>query len=206
MTWFLRKSLRLGPLRLNLSKRGLGGSIGWALRAIIGVAILIVVMLVFGGLGLGRSDGIYFATALILLWYTIETEASRRQLVLANELAVRPLLVASIDGLWTDQLVLKNLGNGPALFVRVRDLQLGAEATVQFDVKAVVAAEDSVVVAPSAQIQGGTTDWGAAAIANLKPSAPDPHDVVIDYEDLNGRRRSTTMRMGQGGIRLLSRT
>jgi hypothetical protein len=140
------------------------------------------------------------------LWYTIETEASRRQLVLANELAVRPLLVASIDGLWTDQLVLKNLGNGPALFVRVRDLQLGAEATVQFDVKAVVAAEDSVVVAPSAQIQGGTTDWGAAAIANLKPSAPDPHDVVIDYEDLNGRRRSTTMRMGQGGIRLLSRT
>ena len=28
MTWFLRKSLRLGPLRLNLSKRGLGASVG----------------------------------------------------------------------------------------------------------------------------------------------------------------------------------
>lgn len=28
MGWFLRKSIRLGPLRLNLSKRGVGGSVG----------------------------------------------------------------------------------------------------------------------------------------------------------------------------------
>lgn len=28
MGWFLRKSIRLGPLRLNLSKRGLGASVG----------------------------------------------------------------------------------------------------------------------------------------------------------------------------------
>jgi len=28
MTWFLRKSLRFGPLRLNLSKRGVGASVG----------------------------------------------------------------------------------------------------------------------------------------------------------------------------------
>jgi uncharacterized protein DUF4236 len=28
MTWFLRKSFRLGPLRLNLSKRGVGASVG----------------------------------------------------------------------------------------------------------------------------------------------------------------------------------
>ena len=28
MAWFLRKSFRLGPLRLNFSKSGLGGSLG----------------------------------------------------------------------------------------------------------------------------------------------------------------------------------
>lgn len=28
MTWFLRKAFHLGPLRLNLSKRGLGASVG----------------------------------------------------------------------------------------------------------------------------------------------------------------------------------
>ncbi len=28
MTWYLRKAFRLGPLRLNLSKRGLGASVG----------------------------------------------------------------------------------------------------------------------------------------------------------------------------------
>jgi hypothetical protein len=28
MGWFLRKSIRLGPLRVNLSKRGLGASMG----------------------------------------------------------------------------------------------------------------------------------------------------------------------------------
>ena len=28
MGWFLRKSFRVGPLRLNLSKRGIGTSVG----------------------------------------------------------------------------------------------------------------------------------------------------------------------------------
>jgi hypothetical protein len=28
MGWYLRKSLRLGPLRINLSKSGIGGSVG----------------------------------------------------------------------------------------------------------------------------------------------------------------------------------
>lgn len=28
MGWFLRKSFRVGPLRLNLSKRGIGASVG----------------------------------------------------------------------------------------------------------------------------------------------------------------------------------
>jgi hypothetical protein len=28
VSWFIRKSVRLGPLRLNLSKRGLGASVG----------------------------------------------------------------------------------------------------------------------------------------------------------------------------------
>lgn len=28
MGWYLRKSLKIGPLRLNLSKSGLGGSVG----------------------------------------------------------------------------------------------------------------------------------------------------------------------------------
>ena len=28
MSWFLRKNIRLGPLRLNLLKRGVGGSLG----------------------------------------------------------------------------------------------------------------------------------------------------------------------------------
>jgi hypothetical protein len=28
MGWFLRKSLRVGPLRLNLSRRGIGASVG----------------------------------------------------------------------------------------------------------------------------------------------------------------------------------
>jgi hypothetical protein len=28
MAWYLRKAFRLGPLRLNLSRRGLGASVG----------------------------------------------------------------------------------------------------------------------------------------------------------------------------------
>jgi Protein of unknown function (DUF4236) len=58
MTWFLRKSFRLGPFRLNLSKPGLGASVGvdgraarrrpdgqglrggWALRALLPKAAL----------------------------------------------------------------------------------------------------------------------------------------------------------------------
>src|SRR5262249_5628448 len=57
MTWYLRKSLRFGPLRLNLSKRGVGASVG-VKGARIGVDA--------GGkpYAAGGRHGLYFRTRL----------------------------------------------------------------------------------------------------------------------------------------------
>ena len=42
-------------------------------------------------------------------------------------------------------------------------------------------------------------------IANLNPQTADKgYDVTISYEDINGQKRESVVRMGKGGIRLLS--
>jgi hypothetical protein len=56
MGWYLRKSLRLGPLRLNLSKSGIGGSVGvTGLRVGTGPK---------GPYVQGGRDGLYFRESL----------------------------------------------------------------------------------------------------------------------------------------------
>src|SRR5215468_10351093 len=105
-------------------------SLSW----VAGVALLVGVPWAFKWYGWSFTDGIYFATGVILLWYTIETQATRQAIVRQNEIAVRPFLVAAVEP-WSmapaapiqhfeDRLVVRNIGFGPALFVRIQTLRL----------------------------------------------------------------------------------
>src|SRR5437870_2988613 len=76
------------------------------------------------------SDAVHIATGIAILWYTIETSYLRRAMVLANEIAVLPLVTAGIEwvqserGTHAESVVLRNIGNSVALSVRVADFDL----------------------------------------------------------------------------------
>lgn len=100
---------------------------------------------VFGGLltlwpGIAWAFGspnvaniIYWVTALVVLAYTVETYGMRLEMVRQNEIAVQPLLIVTIKKVqagiapvptFEDRVVLRNIGRGVALFVRVEDVQV----------------------------------------------------------------------------------
>src|SRR5712691_6619831 len=67
------------------------------------------------------SNVIYWLTGLIVLMYTVETLGMRLEMVRQNELAIQPLVIAVIWGHPDEsrQLMLRNIGRGPALSIRV---------------------------------------------------------------------------------------
>jgi hypothetical protein len=82
--------------------------------------------------GGNAANVIYWLTALIVLAYTVETYGMRREMVRQNELAreqaeaaITPLLVARIEAQnVTNELMIRNIGHGPAFWVEVDEFTL----------------------------------------------------------------------------------
>lgn len=83
--------------------------------------------LVVLGLGWNVQTAIYWVTGLVVLHYTYETYRMRNEMVRQNQLAVQPLILATVErveismGTSDLRVVLRNIGRGPALFARVDD-------------------------------------------------------------------------------------
>ena len=58
------------------------------------------------------NNAILFATAIIVLWYTVETSEMKRAIVKQNLLQTRPILILELD---KPHVLLRNEGSGPAL-------------------------------------------------------------------------------------------
>lgn len=199
--------------------------IGWSkallIRFGIVAAFVVLVPLVLNLLfGLDALVGITGVTALILLAYTIETQALRHEVVRQNEIAIQPVLIAGIerrDG--RPRFVLRNIGRGPALFVEPQDIafpeEQGVRTTARFRrVDYIIPEEDAVIITDMIHegvwgegdvLEGPREGLFADAFAyHLDPeNSPRPYEVIIHYEDINGQRRYSVMQMGRGGIRLL---
>jgi hypothetical protein len=202
-------------------------SLGWSrwqwllFLPFLGLFILVLIFGLYKGMSL--TDWILWLTGLVLLIYTVETNGLRREMVRQNELAIQPVVVATIEerpaGMvqtprFQRQLILRNVGRGTALFLKVQDLTLTDPAgdRVRFvarfapisylepqQEKVVEIAECSAI---NAQVPGENFD----PVTSLFPRyALEDYDVVIEYQDTNGAGRDTLMRMGTGGIRLLPR-
>jgi hypothetical protein len=86
---------------------------------------VIATVLVYYLDSMNLSNVIYWLTGLIVLMYTIETLGMRLEMVRQNELAIQPLVIAVIGGPdETRQLILRNIGRGTALSIRVDDVTL----------------------------------------------------------------------------------
>ena len=76
-------------------------------------------------------------TAGSVCWYTWETAKLRREMVRQNEIALRPVLVPEF-GRSAQELVLRNIGVGAALNVRIKPLEIfrssefGGELVIEF--------------------------------------------------------------------------
>lgn len=81
-------------------------------------------------IGWNVQTAIYWATGLVVLHYTYETYRMREELVRQNQLAVQPLVLATVKRVNVAhdradlRVVLRNIGRGPALFVCVDDFNL----------------------------------------------------------------------------------
>jgi len=208
--------------------------IGWSRSllirfGIVAAFIALVPLVLKLLLGLDVLVGLTAVTALILLAYTIETQALRHEVVRQNEIAIQPVLIATTerrDG--RPRVVLRNIGRGTALFVQPKDVTFPGDGevvvTASFGrVDYIRPDEDSVVLTglsfrgPEGDVfelhrddldhhrRQGPNRLGDDPFAyHLDPeNAPRTYEVVIAYEDISGGQRESVMQMGKGGIRLV---
>jgi hypothetical protein len=198
----------------------------WAARA---VAVLVFLVLPYAlkrfGVIASLSDGIYLATGIAVVLYTVETFYLRSEMARQNELArdqaetaIRPLLVLRIE-LFADpgnpnnvyaHLVLRNIGHGPALFAELEPFELEVWSKGTWKIK--VAMTDLVEPGVRAELhpapsggQGGAPDE-TIIIESLRPASGHvarDYTITITYSDIRNVRFTSVMQIGPGGIRLL---
>jgi len=158
----------------------------------------------------GISAGAYAATLVAVLWYSLETQAMRRAIVRQTEMSVRPFLVAGIEArplnplatltAYEDLLVIRNIGSGPALFVRIETLHL-EHLEVRFEVVDVIPGGHDAIV--RARVFVDRAPLGGQAnefVASLKPSSASATlFLTLRYTDVDGGGHWSKMKMGQGG-------
>lgn len=175
-------------------------------------AIYIAVAIPLGSRANKWSEVIYFATGLILIWYTVETHAMRKETTRQAELAVRPLVLARLES--PQGLVVRNIGSGPALYVKVEDIEFDTDAptgrpshVAKFATTDVIEAKAEVpATVQLARITGeGTIKPLYEFLSSLDPKYQKNLDlpIVIHYQDLYGTLHRTRLEMGKSGTRFI---
>jgi len=182
-----------------------------------GVALLFFTPLLALRLGGGAATGSLFALGVIVLFYTIEAHGVRRELLRQNEIAVQPLVIATVErrpeisgeSKYSHQVVLRNVGRGVALSIQPGDIVAHDERRIRCVVKftpvdVLEPGKDAVTEAAMYREEGAEAARLGDFIAGLIPSrATETYDLVLSYEDIGAQEYQSTMRMGKGGIRLL---
>jgi len=209
----------------------------WVRVLVFSTFCLLVVIFLRFGVGMQSNDAILAVTAFVILWYTLETYALRWQMVEQNkltvqqnkltvrqiELAVQPLVLATVEdrplsqGTHGLRVVLRNIGRGPALFVRVDDFAVheieGTKIVLLSSippVDCIEPGEDVPLPVEAVLKEEGKEvrrDVGSARLnyaAMLHPqSANETYEITVRYEDIDRQEHWAKIQMGKGGIRLL---
>lgn len=188
----------------------------WILFVVLAVAFFIVLLRGIY-LGMGLTEWVLWLTGVVVVLYTVETQGLRLEMVRQNEMAIRPILLASIErrqikGDPQSCLILRNIGRGPALFIDVKDIESSTGPEGRFVAKfetvdCIEVGKDAVInSAIHIEIPGEDEKiktWIDFA-SHLHPQyGNQSYDVTITYEDVNGQKRESVVKMGKGGIRLL---
>jgi hypothetical protein len=156
---------------------------------------------------------IYWLTGLIVLMYTVETLGIRLEMVRQNELAIQPLVIAVLGGgEGSRQLILRNIGRGPALSIRVEDVPstdvAGDNVPFIMKVQTMDYLEPQTERAPITELVSLSSATPAAyldAVPSFDPvTAVDSCRLTIQYNDIGDQLQCSLMQMGKDGIRLLA--
>ncbi len=191
----------------------------WKKFTAIAITVFLVVPSLGHLLGFDVNNTLIWATGIVLLLYMIETREMRLQLVRQNEIAIQPVLIATTERRDNrPRIVLRNIGEGTALFVQLQDVVIPGEretrTIVRFRRVDYISPEQDAVIISDMTHEGpeegdvleGPREgpWADAFAHHLDPEDPrGPYEVTIHYEDINGQRRYSVMQMGRGGTRLL---
>jgi hypothetical protein len=166
------------------------------------------------------NEFLIWLTGIVVLLYTVETQGLRLEMVRQNEIAVQPLVIIGVH--WKrfqNRLFLKNIGRGPALFVRIEDVALGEVAGDLADLRDRLVADvatfnqfNYVEVGEEVGFRGLCATDVTVGFENIDflPSldpdtAKQNYELLINYQDVDGRVHQTRMRVGKDGIALLGR-
>jgi len=175
---------------------------------VVGFASFLILM-VAGRAALGWAEAIYFATGIVVLWYTIETWKLRREMQRQTNLQVRPFLSISFRGVGMERRALvQNLGLGLARSVRVSDVRLTPSVKLQggFLTHLPRGAEEPIPCRVFIRLRDGDPfgelplkdrDWTVAA--NLSTGR---HQVTFTYASLAGAWYETTLQLADGTVHI----
>jgi Ca2+/H+ antiporter len=112
--------------------------VGWSNRQwvlfLLVLFVFVVTMLVALAMGVPDphlNNWLLLLSGIVVLLYTVETQGLRMEMVRQNEIAIQPVVIALIEersgGTVSEtrsrqQLVLRNVGRGTALFIKVQDV------------------------------------------------------------------------------------
>src|SRR3989338_1481132 len=200
--------------------KNLLAALGWSKRQwilfLLAFDAFIVILPIESAIGFNLNNALLWLTGIVILAYTVETQGLRLEMVRQNEIAIQPLLIARIERRqwrgekYKNSVILQNIGRGPALFIQFKDVLLNELALGRFvgefaTVDCIEAGKDAIADA-SWRFEGDGEEPSQPRdfVPNLNPQTADQsYDVTITYEDINGQKRESVVRMGKGGIRLL---
>jgi len=108
-------------------------------------------------------------TGVVLIWYAWETNQLRRETQRQTEIQLRPFVIFRFEN---EVFQVSNLGNGPALNVRIDDVRISKEdrAVIRFpEVVPVLLVHESIPFPGEYILQGNTVDSESSAMAHLNP-------------------------------------
>jgi hypothetical protein len=199
--------------------------LGWSKRQwvlfLLVLSVFIVLMLVAQVTGLADSrlnNWLLLLSGIVLLLYTVETQGLRLEMVRQNDLAIQPIVIATIEPnkgqrtelMGAECMELRNIGRGTALHIKVEDIEFEKLA-----IGGLVCRFEQIDYLEAGHGRAIQVEWHGEfqegksrpsnAISNLNPRfARNTYDARILYEDINGQRHESVVRMGKGGIRLLN--
>jgi hypothetical protein len=160
----------------------------------------------------GLAEAIYFVTGAIVLWYTVETHAMRREVTRQITLQIRPFLAIEYgeDG----KMWIYNIGKGVARDIRYHTVPL-AEAnpgdtilTVQWKpTDFLPEGQRREMIGEGAFVEGEDrakfSERMAVWLANFGPHGRARYEFLVDYSDLTGTQYRAAFKVDSGHTQLL---